>query len=394
MLESEFMRGNMLTWASALALVCVLGGNVDSDGVLGRRTMGAEPIVFVSSFADGDQAAIQAYQVDGATGRLSPLAKTTGVAHPFFLALSPDQKFLYSIHAKQFGGKEDEEVAAYAVEGRTGNLKLLNRQSARGTAACYLQVDATGKAVLLANYLTGSVASYPIQADGSLGPAATFVQHAGKSIDPARQLGPHAHCFVISPDNRYAYAADLGLDQILGYQLDAVSAKLAPTTQGFVRTIPGAGPRHLTFHPDGKRLYVINELANSITLFDYDVRNGALYERQTIATLPSDYKGTSYCADVQATPDGKYLYGTNRGHDSIAAYRIGDGGRLTLMEIVPSLGKGPQNLLVGPNGKWLLCANMPGNNVATFAIDEASGKLRAVGEAVSLPSPSCIQLLK
>lgn len=199
---------------------------------------------------------------------------------------------------------------------------------------------------------------------------------------------------MISPDNRYAYAADLGLDQILGYQLDAVSAKFATTTQGFVRTIPPRGPRHLTFHPDGKRLYVINELANSITLFDYDDRNGALYERQTIATLPSDYKGTSDCADVKATPDGKYLYGTNRGHDSIAAYRIGDGGRLTLTEIVPSLGKGPQNLLVGPNGKWLLARTCRAITWRRLPSTRLSGKLRAVGEPVSLPSPSCIQLLK
>jgi 6-phosphogluconolactonase len=388
------MFRSFVSWARVCVLVSLAGFITDAVGIKGMQAMGDEPVVFVSAFADGDKAAIQAYRVDLANGRLSELARTTDVAHPFFLALSPDQRFLYSIHAKQFGGKEDEEVAAYAVEGRSGKLKLLNRQSARGTAACYLQVDATGKSLLLANYLTGSVASFPVQADGSIGPAASFVQHAGKSVDPARQLGPHAHCFVVSPDNRYAYAADLGLDQILGYQLDAATAKLVPTTQGFARTIPGAGPRHLTFSPDGKRMYVINELANSITLFDYDDRTGSLYERQTISTLPKDFSGTSYCADVKVTPDGKYLYGTNRGHDSIAAYRIGEGGRLALVEITPSLGKGPQNLLVAPHGKWLLCANMPGNNVVTFSIDAASGKLQAVGDPVSIPSPSCIQLLK
>lgn len=357
-----------------------------------QRAAAEDPLVFISAFADGDQAAIHAYRFNVATGSLMPVERTTGVEHPFFLALSPDRKFLYSIHAKQFGGQEDEQVAAYELVGRTGQLKLLNRQSARGTAACYLQVDATGKAVLLANYLTGSVASYPVKSDGSLGEAASFVQHAGASVDPARQQGPHAHCFVVSPDNRFAYAADLGLDQILGYRLDPATAKLSPNRQPFVRTIPGAGPRHLTFHPDGKRLYVINELANSVTLFDYDSETGTLVERQTLSTLPPDFEGKSYCADLKITPNGRFLYGTNRGHDSIAAYRIGDDGRLTLIEIAPSLGKGPQNLAIAPNGELLLCANMPGNNVAVFRIDPASGKLTSVGDPLAMPSPSCILL--
>ena len=329
-----------------------------------------------------------------AQGKLTPLAKTTGVEHPFFLALSPDQRFLYSIHAKNFGGKENEEVAAYALEGRTGKLKLLNRQSALGTAACYLQVDATGKSVLLANYLTGSVAAYPVKSDGSIGEAASFVQHVGSSVNPARQKEPHAHCFVTSPDNRFAYAADLGIDQIVSYRLDPQTAKLTPAPQPFVRTIPGAGPRHLTFHPNGNAMYVINELLNSVTRFDYDRATGHLIERQTLSTLPKEFEGTSYCADLKITPNGKFLYGTNRGHDSLAAYRIADNGDLTLLEIVPSLGKGPQNLAITPDGKWLLCANMPGNNLAVFAIDAHSGKLAPHGEPITIPGPSCIQWLK
>ena len=238
--------------------------------------------------------------------------------NPFFLALSPDRKFLYSIHAKQFGGKENEQVAAYQVVGRTGELKLLNRQSAEGTAACYLDVDKTGKAVLVANYSSGSVASLPVKADGSLGEPASFFQHKGSSVNPQRQKEPHAHCIVVSPDNRYAFAADLGTDQILCYKLDPATAKLTPNKPPFAKTPAGAGPRHLTFHPNGKRVYVINELLNSVTVFDYDADAGTLTEKQTISTLPDDFKGTSYCADLKITPDGRYLYGTNRGHDSIA----------------------------------------------------------------------------
>ncbi|MEO8496701.1 MAG: lactonase family protein [Planctomycetota bacterium] len=351
-----------------------------------------EPLVFISAFAAGDQGAIHAYRLDLATGQLKQVHSNSGVEHPFFLALSPNNKFLYSIHAKTFGGKENEEVAAYEIVGSSGELKLLNRQSTLGTAACYLDVDATGKTVVVANYSTGSVASLPVRADGSLGEAATFIQHEGSSVNPARQAGPHAHCIVVSPDNRFVYAADLGLDQVLGYRLDPATAKLAPNPQPFVKTPPGSGPRHLTFHPNGKHVYVINELLNSVTLFDYDSASGMLTERQTISTLPKDFEGTSHCADLKITPNGRFLYGTNRGHDSIAAYEIGDDGRLTLIGIEPSLGKGPQNLAITAGGELLLCANMPGNNVAVFRIDPNTGGLKSVSEPVSTTSPSCIMI--
>ncbi len=350
-----------------------------------------ELLVFISAFAAGDEGAIHAYQLDVASGQLTRTQRTTGVEYPFFLALSADRKFLYSIHAPgQFGGKSPEQVAAYEVVGRTGELKLLNRQSTGGSASCYLAVDATGKTLAVANYMTGSVASLPVKSDGSLGEIVSFVQHEGSSIDPQRQNGPYAHCAVISPDNRFVFAADLGLDRVMAYQLDAATATLSPSRQAFVRTPPGAGPRHLAFHPDGRRLYVINELANSVTRFDYDPEPGFLIERETISTLPADFDGTSLCADVKITPDGRFLYGTNRGHDSIAAYRIGEDGRLTLIEFEPSLGQGPQNLAITPGGELLLCANMPGDNVVVFKIDPQAGTLAPVGRPVSMPGPSCI----
>lgn len=352
----------------------------------------ADPVVFISAFEPGEKGAIHAYSLDIATATLKPLHRTTGVENPFFLGMSPQGKFLYSIHAKNFGGKGDEELAAFEIVGRSGKLKALNRQSARGTAACYLQVDSTGKTVVVANYSSGSVAALPVQSDGSLSPAATFVQHAGSSVNQARQEGPHAHCFVISPDNRFAFAADLGLDQILAYRLEA-GAKLTPNLQPFVRTPPGAGPRHLTFHPNGKRVYVINELLNSVTHFDYDTATGMLIERKTISTLPKDFVGTSHCADLKITPDGRFLYGTNRGHDSIAAYSIADDGQLSLIAIEPSLGQGPQNLAITLGGELLICANMPGKNVAVFRIDGNSGVLKPAGAPMEMPTPSCIQLL-
>lgn len=351
-----------------------------------------DPVLFVSAFAPGDKGGIHAYRFDLKDGTLTPLARTAGAENPFYLALAPDRKTLYSIHAKQFGGKENEHVAAYRVGGRTGELTLLNRQSAEGTAACYLDVDRTGKTVLVANYSSGSVAALPVKADGSLGEKVSFFQHKGSSVNPKRQKEPHAHCIVVSPDNKHVYAADLGTDQILCYRLDPATATLTPHDPPFAKAPPGAGPRHLTFHPDGKRVYVVNELLNSVTVFDH-TPTGALIQKQTIPTLPPDFTGTSYCADVKVTPDGKYLYATNRGHDSIAAYKVGGDGRLSLVAIEPSRGKGPQNLLVTPDGAWLVCANMPGNTLAVFRIDAATGRLAPSGEPVAHPSPSSIVLL-
>jgi 6-phosphogluconolactonase len=352
-----------------------------------------DPVVFISAFSSGDEGGIHAYAFDSKAGKLKPLHRTAGAENPFFLALSPNKKFLYSIHAKEFGGKENEQVAAYAIVGRSGELKLLNRQSAEGTAACHLDVDSTGKVLLVANYSSGSVASLPVKADGSLGAPASFHRHAGSSVNPQRQKEPHAHCILVSPDNKFAFAADLGIDRILCYKLDPSACKLTPSEPSFAQSPAGAGPRHLTFHPNGKRVYVINELLNSVTVFDYDVRSGALSATQTISTLPDDFKGTSHCADLKITPDGRHLYGTNRGHDSIAAYRIGDDGKLTLLAIEPSLGKGPQNLAITANGEWLLCANLPGKNVAVFGIDAKTGRLKSAGDPVGHPSPSCIVMM-
>lgn len=352
-----------------------------------------EPLVFVSAFAPGTQGAINAYQLDQKAGTLKLVKSTGGVEHPFFLALSPDRKFLYSIHAKQFGGKEPENVAAFEVLGRTGELKPLNRASAKGTAACYLHIDATGQTVLVANYSSGSIAALPAAKDGSLSESATFIQHVGSSVNQARQKEPHAHAIITSPDNRFVYAADLGLDQVLCYRLDANTSKLTPNDPPFAKSPAGAGPRHLTFHPNGKHLYVINELLNSVTVFAYDASTGALTEQQTISTLPDDFKGTSYCADLKITPNGKFLFGTNRGHDSIAAYQIAADGKLSLIAIEPSLGKGPQNLAITPSGELLLCANMPGKNIAVFRIDATTGKLTSTGTPLEQTSPSCIMLL-
>ncbi|MEI6366473.1 MAG: lactonase family protein [Planctomycetota bacterium] len=350
-------------------------------------------LLFVSMFAAGEKGGVQAFHLDSKTGEIASRTLTTGVENPFFLALSPDRQTLYSIHAKKFGSADNEEVAAYRILNHEGELKLLNRQSARGSAACFLDIDSTGHTLLVANYSTGSVASLPIAADGSLGEVASFCQHTGSSVNASRQKEPHAHSIVKSPDNRFAYAADLGTDRILCYRLDPTTATLTPNDPPFGTSPAGAGPRHLAFHTNARYLYAINELTNSVSVFAYDAKTGALSEQQTISTLPPDFTGTSYCADLKISPDGRFLYGTNRGHDSIAIFRIGDDAQLTNVQIVPSRGKGPQNIALTPDGSLLLCANMPGNNLSLFRVDRSSGTLQPIGEPTAIPSPACIVLV-
>ena len=353
-----------------------------------------EPVLFISAFASGDNGAIHAYRFDATDGGLKPLHRTTDIESPFFLAVSPQGRFLYSIDTEQFGGQDHEFVAAYSIIGRTGKLKRLNRQSARGSASCYLAVDSTGKSIVVANYSTGNVAALPVRSDGSLGQVTSLIQHSGSSVHPTRQKAPFAHSIEISPDNRFALAADLGIDRLLVYRFDAAQASLTVNqAQPSAELPPGSGPRHVTFHPNGQRVYVINELKNTITCFDYTPQSGTLKICQTLSTLPSDFTGTSYCADLKITPDGRFLYGTNRGHDSLAVYRVQEDGRLSLVNIEPSRGKGPQNLLITPDGNWLLCANMPGNSVVVFRINPRTGRLSTRGQPVTMPMPSCIRWL-
>lgn len=354
---------------------------------------GEDQLIFVSSFAAGDPGSIQAYLLDTEKGTLKPQARFSDIENPFFLALSPDQTKLYSIHAPgAFGGGDDEFVIALRIENRQGVLKEINRQSSKGTASCYLDVSPDGKTAVVANYSSGSVASYPLGKDGALGKPASFVQHVGSSVNGARQKAPHAHCIVFSPNGKHVLAADLGIDKVVSYTV--AESRLVAGRQPFVRTSPGTGPRHLTFHPDGKRVFVVNEIGNTVTSYDYDATNGFLTKQQTISTIPADYEKTTHTADIKITPNGKFLYATNRGHDSVAAYRIGSDKGLELINIEPSLGKGPQNLAIVAGGKFLLCANLPGDNLIVFRIDQATGALTLVGDPVEVPKPSCIMAVR
>lgn len=355
-------------------------------------------LVFVSMFAPAEAGGILAFHLDPHTGAVVKAAETRGIPHPFFLALAPDRRTLYSIWAERFGGPEPGEVAAWRIVDRTGTLLPLGRQSARGTAPCHLATDPSGRMLLLANYSSGEVASLPIATDGTLAPIASFVKHEGSSVDQKRQQAPHAHTFISAPPgpdgtSRFAYAADLGTDEIVCYRLDAATGTVTPASPRALKTAPGSGPRHLRFTSDGRTLYALNELDSTIAVYGCDPETGRLTPRQKISTLPGGVAIENLAADLSLGVDGRFLYATNRGHDSIAVYAVAADGLLTLVEIVPSRGAGPQNLAIVPDGTLLLCANMPGDSVSLFRIDRQTGRLAAVGEPTAVPSPACIVIL-
>ena len=359
--------------------------------------MADKHLVFVTAFATGDDGAIHAFSLDTGSGALEPLHRTGDIDNAFFIALSPDRKYLYAtVTSGDFDGAQGH-AAAFEIIGDNGELKELNRQPSKGLTTCYVQVDPTGKAVVIANYTSGDVGSYPVQADGSLGEMQSFFQHEGASlVNAARQEKAHAHCAEISPDGNYMYACDLGLDQVRCYRLDAATATMTPGLQPYVRISGGA--RHFTFHPNGRFAYANNELANSVNVFSYCADTGILIERQVISSLPDDFDGESYTADIKISPCGSWLYCTNRMHDSIAVYGIGEDGCLSLVEIVSGRGNYTQNLAITPDSGMLLAANIDsenkgGANLVAFRIDGDTGRLTAVGEAIPLPHPSCIMIV-
>jgi 6-phosphogluconolactonase len=317
------------------------------------------------------------------------------VVSPAFLALHPNKRFLYAVNeVDKFEGQAGGGVSAFAINPASGKLLLLNQESSRGGGPCHLEVDASGKAVLVANYGGGSVAALPIGADGRLGAAAAFVQHAGSSVNPRRQEGPHAHGIYLDAENRYAFVPDLGMDKVLVYRWNAARIELEPNDPPSVAVAPGAGPRHFTFHPGGRFAYVINELLSTVTVLAYDPVRGALKEVQTISTLPDGFTGNSTTAEIEVHPSGRFLYGSNRGHDSLVIYTIdAQTGRLTLAGHEPTRGRTPRNFALDPTGTYLLAANQESNSIAVFGIDAQTGGLQATGQVIEVPVPVCIVFL-
>lgn len=351
-----------------------------------------EFIVYVGAYTQKKSKGIYAWRFDAANGKLTSLGLAAETTNPSFLALRTDRRFLYAVsEISSFEGRKTGAVSAFAVDLETGKLKFLNKVASRGTGPCFVAVDRTGRNVLVANYGSGSIAVLPIKEDGSLAEASASIQHSGSSVNPRRQQGPHAHSINLSPDNRFAIAADLGLDKLLVYRFDSARGSLEPNNPPFATVKPGAGPRHFAFHPEKPYGYVINELASTVTAFSWNSEKGVFKEVQTVSTLPKGFSGESTCAEIQVHPSGKFLYGSNRGHDSIAVFSIGAKGALKPIEHVSTQGKVPRNFAIDPTGRWLFAANQNSGTVVVFRLDPKTGRLTPAGQTLEVASPVCVR---
>ena len=348
-----------------------------------------------TSPADHRPEGILVFRFDADTGALERLSAAGGAPNPSFLALHPSGRYLYAVsEILDYQGKESGAVHAYARDSRTGALAHLNEQPSIGTWPCHLSVEATGRYVLAANYLSGSVIMLPIRADGSLGETADFVQHQGTSVNPQRQEGPHAHSIMVDPANRFAFAPDLGLDKVICYKLDLERGKLTPNDAPHTQVTPGAGPRHFDFHPNGRWVYLINEIGNTLSAYAYHAQQGTLHLLNTVPTLPASFSGASHTADIHVHPSGKFVYGSNRGHDSIAICAIDQHtGQVSVVGQESTLGKTPRNFAIDPTGAFLLAANQSTDNIVVFRIDAQSGRLTPTGHSAQAPAAVCLKLI-
>jgi 6-phosphogluconolactonase len=348
--------------------------------------------VFIGTYTNGKSEGIYRAQLDLQSGALSKPELAAKAASPSFLALHPSGRFLYAV-AELGGGKPAGVVSAFALDPATGKLEHLNEQPSRGGGPCHLVVDPAGKNVLVANYGGGSIAALPIAENGHLQPASSFIQHTGKSVNPRRQEAPHAHSINLDAAGKFAAVADLGLDKVLVYRFDSEKGELTPNDPPFSPVAPGAGPRHFAFHPNGRFAFVINEMQSTVTAFEYDSKQGVLTEIHTTSTLAEPYQGNS-TAEVQVHPGGKFLYGSNRGHNSVAMFSIdANSGRLTAIGHQPTGGKTPRNFGIDPSGKFLLAANQSSDNLVVFRIDQETGRLTETGHSIDVPSPVCVKFL-
>jgi 6-phosphogluconolactonase len=352
-------------------------------------------LVYIGTRASAKGKGIYMCRLNTATGTLTSPEVAVETTDPAFLAILPNHRFLYAVRESGgFEGTPNGAVSAFTIDPTTGRLTLLNQQNTGGQGPCHLAVDRSGQCVLVAHYGGGSVAAFPIRADGSLGTVGALLQHHGSSADPKRQEGPHAHSVGFDVANHRAFCADLGLDKLFVYQLEPKTATLTTNDPPFAALKPGSGPRHFTVHPNGRYLYVINELNSTITAFDYDASHGALKESQIVSTLPGKFTAPNTAAEIAILPNGKFLYGSNRGHDSIAVYAVDDStGRLALIEHQPSLGKTPRAFGIDPTGNFLLAANQNSDSIVVFRIDPRTGRLKATGQTLEVPAPVCVTFL-
>lgn len=364
------------------------------------RPASDETLVYVGTYTGRESKGIYFFrlQTNNIAGSqsvaLEPLGLAAETPSPSFLAVDPARRLVFAVNeVDELNGQPGGGVSAFSVDDQTGKLTLINQQSSGGAGPCHIVLDRACRHVLVANYGGGSVAAFAVGEDGSLGERTAFVQHEGSSVNPQRQEGPHAHCVTLDPAGKMVFVCDLGLDKVMIYQYDEQRGTLAPHDPPFAKLAPGAGPRHMAFRPDGKFAYVINELNSTVTAFSYDAESGVLAEIQTVSTLPADFDGDSTTAEVEVHPSGKFLYGSNRGHDSVAAFTIDEAdGTLSLAEHEATGGRTPRHFGIAPSGEHLAIANQNTDTLRVCRVDGGSGRLEPVA-SVEAPTPVCVVYL-
>ena len=376
----------------------ILGPSLNALGEDVAGPSDGEMYLYVGTYTSSGSKSEGIYilRFDTRTGEIRPHKVVRGVEEPSFLAIDPAGKYLYAVNETlEYRGRKSGAVSSFAVAQKDGTLTFLNEQPSMGGAPCHVTTSRDGKFVLVANYMGGNVAVFPVARDGTLGPAVDVEQHSGSGPNKARQEAAHAHSIMLDQQGKYAFVNDLGIDKVMIYEFDGRNGKLRPNpNQPYYASRPGAGPRHFKFHPSGKYAFVVNELDMTVASLLYDPTQGSLKEVHTVSTVPAGYSGENTCADLHAHPNGKYVYASNRGHDSIAAFEFDVAiGQLKPVEHVPAGGKTPRNFAIDPTGKFLLVANQKSDTIVTFVIDQASGRLKSTGHTAKVPSPVCLLLV-
>jgi 6-phosphogluconolactonase len=350
-------------------------------------------LVYVGTYTATGSKGIYNYRFDPKTGKLTPIGVAAQIANPSFLATDPQHRFLYAVTemGQEPGAdsyKKNGSISSFSMDRKTGALTFLNKVDAGGGGSCHLVVDKTGKMLFVANYGSGNVASFAIKPDGSIGERTGFNQHSGSSVDPARQKGPHAHAVVLSPDNRFLFVPDLGMDQIKIYRVDAARGTFTANDPGYATVKAGLGPRHFTFGRGAKFAYALCEMGSSVAVFSYNPVKGSLTPVQTISNLPDGFTGIDNSAEIEMDRSGRFLYASNRGNDSITVFAVDPAkGTLTKVQVVPTQGNIPRNFALDPTGKYLIAANQKSNSLVVFSVDPQDGKLKAAGQMLDIPSP-------
>jgi len=392
----KFLRPIRIAFVCALALLPGLV-SLPHASAAAPSLDAKEWLVYLGTYTGAKSKGIYVSRFDLANGRLGAPELAAETVNPSFLAIHPGQRFLYAANEiDDFAGKKSGAVSAFVIDSRTGRLTPLNQQPSGGDGPCHLAVDKAGKTVLVANYGGGSVEALPLKPDGNLDGPSAFIQHHGGSLNPQRQQGPHAHFITTDTANRFAFACDLGLDKVLVYKFDPANGSLVANDPPSASVAPGSGPRHLAFAPNGRYAYVINEMKCTLTAFSYDPERGELKELQTLSTLPDGetMKPNYSTAEVEAHPSGKFLYGSNRGHNSVVVFAMDAAtGKIAYVENVSTQGKTPRSFGVDPTGRYLLAANQDSDTVIVFRIDQNNGRLTPAGSSIEVGAPVCVKFV-